>query len=144
MKIQCLAKPFDPWHELQAYQNQQSQLKGMFGATNVFVGTMRDLNQGHAVTSMELEHYPEMTDKHLHRIAHEAMEKWDIFDVLMLHRYGKIEPHDSIVLLVTWSAHRDAAFAACRYLIEELKNRAPFWKKETLSADNSDRWTTKN
>jgi len=143
MKIQCRATPFDPWLELQAYQSEASQCNPKVGAANVFVGTMRDFNQGQAITSMELEHYPEMTHKHLDQIAHEAMDKWTLFDVLILHRYGKIEPRDSIVLLATWSAHRDAAFAACRYLIEELKNRAPFWKKETLTADNSVHWTTK-
>ena len=91
---------------------------------------MRDFNQDNDVKSMELEHYPDMTARHLNRIATEALDKWDILDVLMLHRYGKIEPNDTIVLLATRSAHRDAAFEACRFLIEELKNRAPFWKKE--------------
>jgi len=144
MKIQLLSTPFDLWLELQTYQNEHSQFNGKYGAANVFVGTMRDFNQNNDVKSMVLEHYPEMTSKYLHQIATEALEKWDILDVLMLHRYGKIEPNDSIVLLATWSTHRDAAFAACRYLIEELKNRAPFWKKETLLADNSGHWVEKN
>ncbi len=143
MKIELSDSPFDPWLELQRYQNKQTQFKGKYGAANVFVGTMRDFNQNTDVSAMELEHYPEMTRKHMHGIADEAMEKWDILDVLMVHRYGNIEPNDTIVLLATWSAHRDAAFAATRYLIEELKHRAPFWKKETLVADNSTRWVLK-
>jgi molybdopterin synthase catalytic subunit len=101
---------------------------------------MRDFNEGDAVSAMYLEHYPEMTTAHLQKIAAEAQHKWEIEDLLMIHRYGQIEPNDTIVLLAVWSAHREAAFAACRYLIEELKTRAPFWKKETLLADNSARW----
>ena len=116
-------------------------MQGKFGASNIFIGSMRDFNEGDDVQSMLLEHYPDMTMRHLEKIAEEAMQRWDILDLLMLHRYGDIAPNDTIVVLAIWSAHRDAAFQACRYLIEELKKRAPFWKKETLSNDKQSRWT---
>ncbi|MGD8483625.1 MAG: molybdenum cofactor biosynthesis protein MoaE, partial [Thioalkalispiraceae bacterium] len=113
-----------------------------YGATAVFVGSMRDFNEGDDVQKMWLEHYPGMTEKHLEKIAHEAMQKWDLLDVLLVHRVGEIGPGEPIVLVAAWSAHRAAAFEASRYLMEELKSRAPFWKKEQL--DNSSRWVAKN
>ena len=113
-----------------------------YGATAVFVGSMRDFNEGDDVQQMWLEHYPGMTEKHLQTIADEAMQKWDLLDVLLVHRVGEINPGDPIVLVAAWSAHRAAAFDASRYLMEELKSRAPFWKKEQL--DSSSRWVEKN
>lgn len=139
MKIELYANPFNPWEELNRYQSEHS-LKGSIGAACVFVGTMRDFNVGDEVSSMYLEHYPEMTASYMQKIATEAQQRWEVEDLLMIHRYGDINPNDTIVLLAAWSAHREAAFDACRYLIEELKTRAPFWKKETLLADNSTRW----
>ena len=139
MKIELRDSPFNPWEELNRYQNAQAP-HGKVGAACVFVGSMRDFNEGDAVSAMYLEHYPEMTIAYLRKIAEEAQKKWAIEDIVMLHRYGEIQPNDTIVLLAAWSAHREEAFAACRYLIEELKIRAPFWKKETLLADNSTRW----
>lgn len=142
MKVDLRGTAFDPWHELQEYQHNHTELAGKFGATAVFVGTMRDFNEGSDVSAMTLEHYPAMTQKHLEAVAREAMEKWDILDTLIIHRYGDIHPNDPIVLLVVWSAHRADAFPACRYLIEELKTRAPFWKKETT--EETSRWVEKN
>lgn len=138
MKIELYTSPFNPWEELNHYQ--LTGRPGRVGAACVFVGTMRDFNEGDEVSSMYLEHYPEMTRAYLQKIADEAQQKWPIEDLLMIHRVGNIEPKDTIVLLGVWSAHREQAFSACRYLIEELKIRAPFWKKETLLADNSSRW----
>ena len=140
MKIELRDAPLNPWRELENYQSAQTDMNGKFGATTTFVGTMRDFNNGNDVQTMTLEHYPEMTKKHLEKIAQEAMQEWDILDVLMIHRYGEINPNDTIVILAIWSAHRDEAFQACRYLIEELKQRAPFWKKETLTGSNDSRW----
>ena len=140
MKIQLRETPFNPWEELQAYQAQQSAIKSGYGAASIFVGTMRDFNQNKSIQSMYLEHYPGMTDQYLHKLADEALNKWDVLDIFIIHRYGSIMPADTIVLLAVWSAHRDAAFSANRYLIEELKTRAPLWKKETLLADNSTQW----
>ncbi|HED34356.1 MAG TPA: molybdenum cofactor biosynthesis protein MoaE [Gammaproteobacteria bacterium] len=137
--------PFDPWKETQHYQQTQLQA-GKYGATASFVGTMRDFNQGDHVTSMTLEHYPGMTENYLDKICEEAKQRWDLLDCLIIHRVGKIMPDEPIVLTVVWSAHRKASFEACRYLMEELKSRAPFWKKEGLGEGHPEgqRWVDKN
>lgn len=143
MKTELREQPFDPWRELYAYQETASTLQGKYGATSVFVGTMRDFNVSEKITAMYLEHYPEMTSRYLDKITEVAKERWDILDALVLHRVGNISPADTIVLISVWSTHRNEAFDANRYILEELKHRAPFWKKETLS-DNSQRWVTNN
>lgn len=142
MKVELRGESFDPWAELASYQASQPELAGKFGATSVFVGTMRDFNEGSDVQAMSLEHYPAMTQKHLESICSEATERWNILDTLIIHRYGDIQPNEPIVLLAVWSAHRADSFPACRYLIEELKNRAPFWKKE--SSGDTSRWVEYN
>ena len=129
--IRVQSEVFDPWRELDAFQGaQEPDWAGRFGATAVFVGSLRDFNQGHTVAAMTLEHYPGMTESYLEKITAEARVRWDLLDTLIIHRYGQLLPGDPIVLVATWSAGRDAAFAACRYLIDELKTRAPFWKQE--------------
>ncbi|MGD8567047.1 MAG: molybdenum cofactor biosynthesis protein MoaE [Gammaproteobacteria bacterium] len=143
MQIQLREQPFDPWQELHAYHESLQAAPGTYGATSVFVGTMRDINESDTVQSMYLEHYPEMTSRYLEKIANEAAEQWEVLDTLILHRVGHIRPDDAIVLIATWSAHRDVAFKACRFIIEELKHRAPFWKKEILD-DNTQRWVSNN
>lgn len=130
--IQLREMGFDPCAELAAYQDGVVGRRGEYGATVSFVGTMRDFNEGRAVQAMTLEHYPGMTERHLEKICAEAKRQWDILDMLIIHRVGEVRPNDPIVLVAVWSAHRVAAFEACRYLIEELKTRAPFWKKERL------------
>ena len=142
MLVELRERNFDPWQEVQKFQNSHPELAGKYGATSIFVGTMRDFNEGADVSAMTLEHYPAMTQKHLEDISTEAMERWDILDTLIIHRYGEIKPDDAIVLLAVWSAHRSESFQACRYLIEELKTRAPFWKKE--SVNEKTRWVQKN
>ena len=142
MLVELREKEFDPWQVLQQFQDSHPELAGKFGATSIFVGTMRDFNEGNEVSAMTLEHYPEMTQKHLHDISTEAIERWDVLDTLIIHRYGEIKPDDAIVLLAVWSAHRADSFSACQYLIEELKARAPFWKKESLEGDS--KWVEKN
>lgn len=140
MTIQLRATPFDPWLELAQYQaNLQA---GKYGATGCFVGTLRDMNQGDEVRAMALEHYPGMTEKYLEQISAEAKRRFAILDSLIIHRYGALAPNDAIVLVAAWAEHRAAAFDACRYLIEELKTRAPFWKKETL--EHGARWVEHN
>jgi len=134
---------FDPFALLQNYQQDRFHGKTDFGATASFVGTMRDFNEGDVVARMELEHYPGMTEKHLESIIDAAAAKWSLQHVLILHRVGEILPGEAIMLVAVWSAHRAAAFDACRYLLEELKHRTPFWKKETLEGDRS-RWVEKN
>jgi molybdopterin synthase catalytic subunit len=133
---------FDPWQALQARQNARPELGGKFGATSIFVGTMRDFNEGRNVQAMTLEHYPTMTRKYLEDISREAMARWDIFDTLIVHRYGDIHPNDPIALIAVWSTHRAESFPACRYLIEELKARVPFWKREIVG--NGTRWVEHN
>lgn len=141
MKIEIRQKAFNPWHELETYQ-QQMQKDGQYGAMAAFVGSMRDFNEGDSVTAMRLEHYPGMTEKHLEEICRQASEKWDVIDVLVLHRVGNISVADPIVLVGVWSAHRAAAFEACRFIMEDLKSRAPFWKQESL--EEGKRWVEKN
>ena len=142
MLVELRNENFDPWQEIQQFQKDRPELAGKFGATSVFVGTMRDFNEGNDISNMFLEHYPEMTQKHLENISREASQKWSILDTLIIHRYGEIQPDDPIVLLAVWSAHRAQAIPACSYLIEELKLRAPFWKKERT--ENKTRWVDKN
>ena len=139
--IELRSGDFDPYAEL---LNHQSRLAGnAYGATCSFVGTLRDFNEGVSVEGMYLEHYPGMTEKFLQRIVQEATERWPCEDILLIHRTGDISRNAAIVLIAVWSAHRGAAFDACRYIIEALKSRAPFWKRETLTGSSS-RWVDKN
>lgn len=142
MKVAVLDAPLDPWQALADYQDEQPALAGHYGATAVFVGTMRDFNAGDTVTKMTLEHYPGMTKRYLQGLCRQASTRWDLLDTLIMHRVGVLVPNDPIVLVAVWSAHRRAAFEANRYLMEELKSRAPFWKKETL--DGTTRWVEEN
>lgn len=103
---------------------------GQFGAANSFVGYMRDFNDNHPVCEMYLEHYPGMTEKQLQRIASNTVTKHDVLHVAIIHRVETIQPGEAIVVTAAWSAHRQAAYAACRDLIEALKHEAPFWKRE--------------
>lgn len=130
MSVRVQVDAFDPWKEVVTYQTAQPALAGKFGATTVFVGCLRDFNQGNPVAAMTLEHYPGMTEKHLEKVCAEAGRRWELLDSLVIHRVGPLLPNDPIVLVAVWSAHRDAAFLACRYIIDELKTRAPFWKQE--------------
>jgi molybdopterin synthase catalytic subunit len=100
------------------------------GAVACFIGTVRDLNEGRAVETMELEHYPGMTEKSLQKIADDARERWPGSDVLIVHRVGKLLPLDQIVLVATTAAHRGEAFESCAFVMDYLKTQAPFWKKE--------------
>jgi len=100
------------------------------GAVAAFVGTVRDVNDATQVSTLTLEHYPGMTEKALEAIVAEARQRFDIYDALVIHRVGTLRPTDQIVLVVVTSAHRGDAFDACRFLMDYLKTRAPFWKKE--------------
>ena len=138
MKVEIREQVFNPWQEVQAYQDLHVNQAGKFGATAMFAGSMRDMNEGKEVIEMYLEHYPEMTQQHLEKIAQLALHKWEILDVLLLHRVGQVFPNDTIVCVVVWSAHRAAAYAANRFIMEDLKSKAPIWKKETLT--EKERW----
>lgn len=100
------------------------------GAVVSFVGTVRDLNDGAAVSEMELEHYPAMTERALEQIVDQAKARWPIFDALVIHRVGPMQPREQIVLVAVTSPHRGEAFAACEFIMDYLKTQAPFWKKE--------------
>ena len=103
---------------------------GRVGAVVSFVGTVRDLNEGSAVSEMELEHYPGMTEKALEDIVAQARARWPLFGVQVIHRVGPLQPLDQIVLVACSAAHRGEAFAACEFIMDYLKTDAPFWKKE--------------
>ena len=100
------------------------------GAIACFIGVVRDLNEGASVASMTLEHYPGMTERALEGIVEQARGRWDLYDVLVIHRVGELRPTDLIVLVIVTSAHRGEAFAACEFVMDYLKTEAPFWKKE--------------
>ncbi len=113
-----------------------------YGAAASFVGTMRDFNDGSDVEAMELIHYPGMTETQLEKIVDECLAAHDTLEAAVVHRIGRVLPSDTLVIVVVWSAHRKAAFEACRAIMEALKSRAPFWKKE-LTRDGP-RWVAKN
>jgi len=132
--IRVQAEPFD----LEAEQESLYRGRPQVGALVTFVGLMRDMNEGDRVTRMTLEHYPGMTEKTLTAIAEEAAGRWDLQDIRILHRVGELEPQDPIVLVAVTSTHRREAFGACELLIDYLKTRAPFWKKEIT--ESGERW----
>jgi molybdopterin synthase catalytic subunit len=108
------------------------------GALVSFVGQVRDMNDGDAISTLTLEHYPEMTQKALEAIEAEAKTRWDVIDTLIIHRVGTLKPLDQIVLVAVTSAHRGEAFHACEFIMDYLKTSAPFWKKE--ATNQGERW----
>jgi molybdopterin synthase catalytic subunit len=117
---------FDAGAEMAAMRRGNPKI----GALASFVGVVRDLNEGADVAEMTLEHYPGMTEKALEKIVDQARARWNLYEVLVVHRVGTLKPTDQIVLVVVASAHRGEAFQACEFLMDYLKTRAPFWKKE--------------
>ena len=138
MPVRVQFEDFDVARELDALRAGNRAI----GAVAAFVGTVRDINDDAEIATMTLEHYPGMTEKHLQTICKEAGNKWELIDVIVIHRVGEIIIGDPIVLVGVWSAHRAVAFDACRFIMEDLKSRAPFWKQETL--ENGKRWVEKN
>ncbi len=108
------------------------------GGVVAFSGLVREMAGDTEINSMTLEHYPGMTEKALEKIEAEAQKRWPLENTLIIHRYGRLEPGDQIVLVAASSAHRDAAFDACRFLIDWLKTKAPFWKLE--ETDQGGEW----
>jgi molybdopterin synthase catalytic subunit len=100
------------------------------GAVAAFIGVARDVNDGAAVATLTLEHYPGMTERALEGIVADARARWRLIDVLVIHRVGELKPTDQIVLVAVTSTNRGEAFAACEFIMDYLKTRAPFWKKE--------------
>ena len=130
--IRIQAEDFDVGAEMAAMNGD-----GDVGALASFVGLVRGGKGDAKIAAMTLEHYPGMTEKKLAEIEAEARDRWPLDDVLIVHRYGRLEPGDNIVLVIAASAHRDAAFDACRFLIDWLKTKAPFWKlEETTDGTN--------
>jgi molybdopterin synthase catalytic subunit len=129
--IKVQENAFDVGHEVNAIKRGKTQI----GGTAVFVGTVRDINDGKDVSALTLEHYPGMTEKALADIEVEARSRWALDDVLIVHRYGRMEPGEDIVLVICCSEHRDNAFDACRFLMDFLKTHAPFWKLEDGGGD---------
>ena len=126
MPVRIQTEDFDLSLELKKLRAGDARV----GAVAAFVGTVRDRNDGSDVAAMTLEHYPGMTEKSLEEIIEKAKARWDIYDVLIIHRVGPLQVEDQIVLTAVTSAHRGEAFAACEYVMDYLKTLAPFWKKE--------------
>ena len=134
MKILVSEADFDPGAEINALHANQPKA----GAVASFVGLVRDINNGDSVNTLTLEHYPAMTDKSLRGIVEEAMQRWELLDVTVIHRVGLLKPLDRIVFVGVASMHRGESFAACEFIMDYLKTRAPFWKKE--GTREGDRW----
>ncbi|MBW7925855.1 MAG: molybdopterin synthase catalytic subunit MoaE [Burkholderiaceae bacterium] len=134
MPVRVQTEDFDVGAEIDALRAGNLKV----GAIATFVGTVRDVNEGAGVGSMTLEHYPGMTERALEEICAQARSRWNVYDTLVVHRYGPLEPGDRIVLVVVTSAHRGEAFDACEFIIDYLKTQAPFWKKEATA--QGERW----
>ena len=141
MRVELRPAPFDALAEVKDYQASPDSPEKS-GAACIFIGTMRDFNEGEEVRSMSLEHYPGMTEKRLIETCKQAQNQWVVLDILVLHRTGGIDIGEDIVLVATWADHRGDAMDATRFIIEDLKHKAPFWKKETVS--NGERWVDRN
>jgi molybdopterin synthase catalytic subunit len=147
--VRIQTEDFDAGAEIAALRRGNPAI----GAIASFIGLVRDANEGERVTEMTLEHYPGMTERALTKIVDEAKSRWNIIDVLVVHRVGTLHPCDQIVLVIVSGAHRGEAFAACEFVMDYLKTQAPFWKKEQTPAGGrwvdartsddaaADRWT---
>jgi len=129
MRISVQREDFDLGAEVKAITRNPGN-GAKIGAVASFIGLVRDTNDGASVGAMTLEHYPGMTEKALEKILTEARSRWEVLDCTIIHRFGELKPTDQIVLVVVASGHRGDAFAACEFLMDYLKTRAPFWKKE--------------
>lgn len=134
MTVRVQTQDFDAGLEISQLRNARKDT----GAVVSFIGQVRDLNEGDAVSQLTLEHYPGMTEKSLEAIVSQAKSRWNIFDALVIHRVGTLQPLDQIVLVAVSSAHRGEAFKACEFIMDYLKTEAPFWKKEVTNF--GERW----
>ena len=134
MPVRIQREDFDVARELERLRAGDARI----GAIASFVGLVRDVNEATEVRAMTLEHYPGMTEKALARIIDQARQRWDVRDALIIHRVGELKPGEQIVLAAVAGEHRGDAFAACEFIMDYLKTRAPFWKKEQTPA--GERW----
>ena len=132
--IRIQEEPFDAG----AIIAQAHRANPKVGAVATFIGLVRDVNEGSDVAEMTLEHYPGMTERAIERICRDAAERWEILDARVVHRVGTLLPADPIVIVVVASGHRKDAFEACEFIMDFLKTRAPFWKKERTGG--GERW----
>ena len=138
MTVRVQAGRFDTGAEIEALVRGKPQVGGVAS----FTGYVRDFSEASGVVAMTLEHYPGMTERQLQRIIETAFQNWPLLDALAIHRVGALQPNDPIVLVAVWSIHRAEAFAACRFIMEELKSKAPFWKCENTATGS--RWVEHN
>jgi molybdopterin synthase catalytic subunit len=131
-RVTICTEDFDVSTELARLHGQDNRV----GAVCSFVGTVRDVDKGQALSTMELEHYPGMTEKAIEAMIDEAMARFDIFGARVIHRVGVLAPLDQIVLVAVTSRHRGTSFQACEFLMDYLKTQAPFWKKETIGSQS--------
>lgn len=134
MPVRVQTEDFDISHEIARLRAGRAGV----GAVASFIGTVRDVSDGSGVATLTLEHYPGMTERALDDICNQARSRWRLDDALVIHRFGELQPLDQIVLVVTTSAHRGDAFAACEFIMDFLKTQAPFWKKE--HTPQGERW----
>lgn len=127
MPVRVQREDFDAGAEIAGLRASDPRI----GAVASFIGVARDVNDGERVAAMTLEHYPGMTERALEDIVAQAKRRWDVIDILVIHRVGELKPLDQIVLVAVTGAHRGEAFAACEFVMDYLKTEAPFWKKET-------------
>jgi molybdopterin synthase catalytic subunit len=126
MGVRIQTHDFDVGEEVSVMRRNNPAI----GAVASFVGVVRDVNEGDAVTEMTLEHYPGMTERSIEEIVQQARARWNVIDARVVHRVGVLKPTDQIVMVAVASGHRGDAFAACEFIMDYLKTRAPFWKKE--------------
>ena len=134
MTVRIQTADFDVSAEIAALRRGDPKI----GAVASFIGLVRDVNEGGAVAEMSLEHYPGMTERAIEEIISQARARWSVLDALVIHRVGRLKPTDQIVLVAVASGHRGDAFAACEFIMDYLKTRAPFWKKEATGGGS--RW----
>lgn len=134
MAIRVQQEDFDAGAEIAGLRRSDPGI----GAVAVFVGQVRDMNDGAAIGTLTLEHYPGMTEKSLADIVEKAKARWKFHDALVIHRIGELQPLDQIVLVAVAGSHRGECFAACEYIMDYLKTEAPFWKKEQTA--QGERW----
>ena len=126
MGVKVQAEDFDAGAEIARLRRSDPSI----GAVAAFIGQVRDVNDGDAISTLTLEHYPGMTEKSLQEIIERARERWAFHEALVIHRIGTLQPLDQIVLVAVAGAHRGECFSACEFIMDYLKTEAPFWKKE--------------